>query len=181
MRAIGRSRLCSPKRFFESIIFGDTVFDIFFPLCICLFSLKMALPPSFQQGQKGMYQKKTLQENPPAHTYIYIYSIYQEVLKEDILSAGHLRMGFFALKFAFENVGFRSAIRPRHVNSHCSFQGNSTGKAPSRQGRCHLEAKKAASRRHRALKNAILRCPGFRCMGLSKEGYWGRSKRGRGK
>ena len=40
-------------------------------------------------------------------------------------------------------MGFRSAIRNRHVNSHCSFQGNSTGKAPSRQGTRRLDEKGA--------------------------------------
>ena len=47
-------------------------------------------------------------------------------------------------------------IAPRrlciHGNFHRSFEGNSTAKAPSR--------------RHRALNNAILRCPGLRCSGL---------------
>ena len=38
---------------------------------------------------------------------------------------------------------FRSEIRTRHVKSHCSFQGKSTGKAPSRQGNCHLDRESA--------------------------------------
>ena len=56
---------------------------------------------------------------------------------------------------------------PNRVNSHCSFlRQNSTGKARSRQGRQRLDRGKAPSRRHRAVKNVILRCPGLRCMGL---------------
>ena len=42
-----------------------------------------------------------------------------------------------------------------------------TGKAPSGQGRRRLDREgRAPSRRHRALKNAILRCPGLRCRGF---------------
>ena len=80
------------------------------------------------------------------------------------LKGGHLKMGFcsevrtwkwdFALQFALD-TSILTAL----------FKG-----IP--QGRRHLDregavwTKKAPSRPHRALKNAILRCPGLRCMGL---------------
>ena len=45
----------------------------------------------------------------------------QEALKGGYLNGGYVK------------IGFRSALCTRHVNSHCPFEGNSTGKASSRQ------------------------------------------------
>ena len=40
-------------------------------------------------------------------------------------------------------MGFRSVVRTRHVNSHCSFLRIFTGKAPSRQARRRLDGEGA--------------------------------------
>ena len=63
----------------------------------------------------------------------------QDSLKGDILKGDIWK--WVSLWSSHLKMWFRSAIRPGHVNSHCSFYGNSTEteKAPSRQGRRRLD------------------------------------------
>ena len=93
-----------------------------------------------------------------------------EALKGDILNGGHLKMGFrtdirtwhvdFALRFALETsiLTALSMAIPQGMRRLDRESAVQTGKAPSR--------------RHRALKNAILRCPGLRCRGLGLSQSW---------